>query len=131
MTDQAIRNLNLTLHLMKKNIFFSFLLKIHDRVMSLCLPQDYLPKMTTPWENSRICVPSNLSWGGGGGNCSFYSRFKQELDPLKLDDFHRFFRSHLRRRKNFQNEIFYSQAPDVLYFSHNKNILRLPNNTRV
>lgn len=65
MTDQAIRNLNLTLHLMKKNIFFSFLLKIHDRVMSLCLPQDYLPKMTTPWENSRICVPSNLSWGGG------------------------------------------------------------------
>lgn len=66
MTDQAIRNLNLKPHLMKKNIFFSFLLKIHDRVMSLCLPQDYLPKMATPWENSRICVPSNLSLGGGG-----------------------------------------------------------------
>lgn len=53
------------------HIFLCFLLKIHDRVMSLCFPQDYLPKMSTPWENSRICVPSNLSWWGVGGIVHF------------------------------------------------------------
>lgn len=105
MTDQAIRNLNLKLHLMKKNIFFSFLLKNSWQIYVSLLTTGLSTQDDHPLGKLKDMCSLQSFLVGDGGNCSFYSRFKQELDPLKLDDCHRFFRSHLRRTFRMRSSI--------------------------
>lgn len=56
LTNSRLKNLNLKLHLITETVIsLCFLLEMHCRIiMSLCLQEYTIPKMTTPCETSEI-----------------------------------------------------------------------------
>lgn len=108
----CLRNLNLKLHLITENVIsHCFLLKIHCRIMSLCLQEYTIPKIATPYENSKIWSFQSLF----GGNGLLYLKCNETLEPQKLDDCHRRLRSHLHWMKNVQKDNYCSQNSRAIW----------------